>query len=178
MFESRKAMLAEENDGNGRPEGVSASDQRINWRKFGTPVEIEFAGEKFALKGASFIVCDIIHRLVDEARYFALAGAENIKKTEGKKGINEQLVKMNIELKSKVDANMFRAAQLILYTSRNPDWVDKFDEPSETELNTVTTVEKIRRRSPDELNALFETFYQLNKPELPRQSFFRLGTIL
>ena len=169
MFQDRSKVRGQETT-NGRPQGVSASDQKIVWRRFGAPYDIEISGEKFNLKPASFIVSDFIHKIVNDARSGVLS--ENV---------SEQVdaVMRSNNIKTAFDAQMFLGAQLILYNAKLPEWVDSYDDiPPQDELDKVISVKKLKRCTNEELNGLFEVFYQLNQPEVPRQNFLKLGTIL
>jgi hypothetical protein len=170
MFDDKRRVTGAE-IANGRPTGVSASDQKIIFRRFGSPIEVEIGGEKIMLKPAVFDASDVIHRIVNDARSGVLA-----------ESITEQVdaVMKSANIKNKFDAQMLLGAQFIIYNAKFPDWVDRLDGiPPANELEKAITIKQLRKKCTNEdINGLFEVFYQLNQPEVMRQNFLKLGTIL
>jgi hypothetical protein len=190
MFENG-GVTVEENGSTGKK---SASDQTIIIRRFGMPVDVEIAGKKFTIKPGSYFLNNLLEHMVDEyrastkdviAKVYKNAEMEKseFKNDEEKTEIlGMALQEMLTDYKSILQDSkkpMFKAVQIILLDSKNPNWKFDKDFPYDAELESVITVKELERiASIEEINIILDAYNQLNKPELPRQNFLKLGAVM
>lgn len=170
-------------DENGTADKRSASDQTIIIRKFGMPVDVEIAGKTFTIKPGSYFLNNLLAKIVEQYRDDNKEIIKQITEAD-KKATNAKIVEsMLTNFKTaimKVKPAMFKAVQLILLDNKRPDWKkDTDDFPTEGQLEEVMPTKTLEKFATiEEISIVLDAYNQLNKPELPRQNFLRLGEVM
>jgi hypothetical protein len=75
---------------------------------------------------------------------------------------------------------MIRLAQLIILDNKYPEWRDREEGfPPDELLEKHMPYNKLYKHADlAEMQTLFDVYDQMNKPEMPRKNFQRLGVIL
>lgn len=205
MFD-KKEIVSERSNGSTKSE--TAAEQQIIVRPFATSVKIKLAGEEFDIKPPSYHVSKIIRqfrhehskkisrerdnadaimkRLDDATKKINSPDKRRKQTQDGTEGIDvllnvvDEVHEQAWKISDMGDRDMFRLVQLIVLDSKSKDWRRKHESfPPDDVLETAISYDKLYYDCDlVELQVLLDVYDQMNKPEIPRKNFYRLGTLV
>jgi hypothetical protein len=205
MFD-KKEIVSERSNGSAKAE--TAGEQQIIVRPFATSIKVQLAGEEFDIKPPSYHMSKIIRQFrhehskkISRERKNADAIMKRLddvtkklnvperKKTKDQKETESVDALLDVvdevhaqawKISDMGDSDMFRLVQLIVLDSKDKGWRRKHESfPPDEILETAISYDKLYYDCDlAELQVLLDVYDQMNKPEIPRKNFYRLGTLV